>query len=350
MSYASQFKNSLHPLVAGRQLSFLDFQVISLIGAGSSGSVYHVVDKITSRDFAMKIIPARSEGGEWALREYFALREVSAAPFTVVPRGFFSDDVNYYLLTDYFSMDRVLKKDAKDGMFLEGMKDHIYFAGVNFDTLSGRKSWRPFPQRTRSVPVPLIDHSDDPRVIKTYFVHNALEPERPGSFVRFRVRLARFFGKSVKVEPTLATSTPVTVSPPAVSEASIGGGNIHRRSKKPYFFEPVDEGEGQPSAVVTDGRSTLYPEPRLPSTMREEIPSRRKSVGIRRRVSAIVDDDEPPTVGFRKLGLARSGPAVWNLAAIVLSPVMEGEEDGETEEKRGIMRSGAASWDLSSLV
>lgn len=131
----------------------------------------------------------------------------------------------------------------------------------------------------------------------------------------------------------------------------------------PMLLEPLDSGGSSltSSAPTPDNQTTLYPEPRLPSTVREEILNRRKSVGERRRFSAIVDDDRvdaiPPT-GFRGLGLARSRPAVSNLATMVLSPVMEGREDGGDREGRrhysppsvGLVRSEAAHWDLSSLA
>lgn len=529
MPYLSQSKISLSPLVAGRQLSFLDFQVVSLIGAGSSSSVYHVVDKITSRDFAMKIIPAGSENAELALREYSILREVAGAPYTVTLRGFFSDDVNYYLLTDYFPsgdihaqvdrtgkmsssqvryliaellvalehmrskmvihrdvkpanvlvdekghialadfgvsrsfggqptssgaqhppdllvttkecgtpaynspevacgqsysfetdlwsvgivmyqmlthrlpfgleeceaagwgmrdsirfvplvtrdsdkidkiafdfMDRVLKKDMKERMSLEEMKSHIYFAGINFDALPKRKSGQPFPQNvhgssTRPSPPtpPPINHSDDLRAIKTYFVHDMLKPKRPCSFARFGIRLGRFIRKSIKVF-TPPTFTPATVSLSIVSEASINVGHIQRRSRKPYFFEPLDWSEGPPPATVRNDQAGLYHEPRLPSVMREEILSRRKSVGVRRRVSVIADEervDEASRIGFRRAGFARSGPAVMDLALVMLSPVAEGEEGEEEREGKqspcglGLVRSEAAHWNLSSLA
>ena len=529
--HLSQFENSLLPLVAGRQLSFLDFQVVSLIGAGSSGSVYHVVDKVTSRDFAMKIIPTGSENVEMALREYFMLREVAGAPFTITLRGFFSDDFNYYLLTDYFPagdiyaqvdctgkmtqsqvrhfiaeliialehlhskrvihrdvnptnvlvdqeghialadfgvsrsfgekpagshvqnghnpfitstecgtpaynspevawgqaysfeadlwavgvimyqmlthrlpfglteceaagwgmddairfvpfavegsdkidkitfdfMDRVLKKDMKDRMSLEEMKNHIYFADINFDTISRRKTGRPFPPKIRcsrnapsmSTPPP-TDHSNDPCAVKTYFVDDALRPTRRHLFARFVAGLGQFVGKSINVQFWPHSSTLATSSPSAASGASTNGGMLRRRSKK-HNFEQLNQEGDSPCVVTPKGRATLYSGPRLPSVMREEIISRRKSVGVRRRISAIVDDDraeETASGGFRKPGLARSGPAVWNLASIALSPVMEGEEDGESgEEKRddgwdasGLVRSEAACWDLSSLA
>ena len=524
MSYPSQFESSPLPLVAGRQLSFLDFRVVSLIGAGSSGSVYHVVDRSTSRDFAMKIIPTGSENTELALREYFTLREVAGGPFTITIRGFFSDDANYYLLTDYFPsgdvhaqvdragkmtssqvrhliaellvalehihskgaihrdvkpgnvlvdkeghialadfgvsrffgdqrtgsgaqhspdpfvtskecgtpaynspevawgqpysfeadlwavgivmyqmlthrlpfgleecesvgwgmgdavnfmpltfrdsdkidkiafdfMDRVLKKDAKDRMSLEEMKNHIYFAGVNFDTLYKRKSGRPFPRGIHdsragqsTLTPPPINHSDDPRAVKTYFVDGVLKPKRPRFLSRFGGRLCRFVRKSVKIRFAPPIFTPVNALPSTVCEASMNGGIIHRRSKKPYFFERLDWNEGPPSAPRND-QATLYPEPRLPSVMREEILNRRKSVGVRRRVSAIADGDrvdEIHRVGFRRLGLARSGPAVLDLASIVLSPVAEGEEgEGESPYGAGLVRSEAAHWHLSSLA
>jgi len=530
MPCLSQFGSSLPPLVAGRQLSFLDFQVVSLIGAGSSGSVYHVVDNVTSRDFAMKIIPTTSENAELALREYFALREVTGAPFIITLRGFFSDDVNYYLLTDYFPsgdiyaqvdrtgkmtssqvryfiaelvialervhskrvihrdvnptnvlvdeeghvvladfgisrsfgekrngsyaqngpkhfvtstecgtpaynspevargqtysfeadlwavgvimyqmlthrlpfglgeceaagwtmgdavhfvplavedsdkidkitvdfMDCVLKKDVKDRMSLEEMKNHIYFAGTNFNTFSKRKLGRPFPPKVRdshkvpSIPTPPpISHSNDPYTIKTYFVDGVLKPTRPHLFTRFVVRLGRLVSRSVKF--TLRSSTSATRPLPTVSEASINGGNLHQRSRKPCFFEPLDWGEDSPSVTTHKGQATLYPGPRLPSVMREEILTRRKATGVRRRVSVIVGDDrtsETPPTTSRRLRLARSGPAAWNLASMALSPVMEGEEDvqgGEGKQNNisdtvGLVRSEAARWDLSSLT
>jgi serine/threonine protein kinase len=131
MSCLAHFESSLSPLVAGRQLSFLDFQVVSLIGAGSTGSVYHVVDKVTSRDFAMKIVPTGSENAELALREYFTLRGVAGAPFTITLRGFFADDVNYYLLTDYFpsgdiyaQVDSYGKDDIEPGAVLHRRVDY----------------------------------------------------------------------------------------------------------------------------------------------------------------------------------------------------------------------------------
>jgi len=520
MSCPTHFESSLFPLVAGRQLSFLDFQVVSLIGAGSSGSVYHVVDKVTSRDFAMKIIPTGSENAEMALREYFTLREVTGAPFTISLRGFFSDDFNYYLLTDYFSagdiyaqvdrtgkmssgqvqhfiaeliiavehvhsrkvihrdvnptnilvdqdghialadfgisrsfgekpagpnvqnglnpfftstecgtpaynspevawgqvysfeadlwavgvimyqmlthrlpfglaeceaagwemgdaihfvplavedsdkidkiafdfMDRVLKKDVKDRMSLEEMKNHIYFADINFDTFSKRKPGRPFPPKIRDPPnipsvstPPPIDHSSDPCAAKTYFVDDKLKPGHWQLFARLGAGLGRFVGKSIDVRFTPPSSTPETSSLSVGSEASINDVIPHRRSKKHYFFEPLSSEGGSPSMTTAKGQTTLYSGPRLPSVMREEIMSRRQSVGVRRRVSAIVDDDRAHGAapsGSRKLGLARSGPAVWNLASLALSPVMEGEEEGAT----GFVRSEAASWDLSSLA
>jgi serine/threonine protein kinase len=529
MSYLSQLESSLPPFVAGRQLSFLDFQVVSLIGAGSSGSVYHVVDKITSRDLAMKIVPTGSENAELALREYLTLREVAGAPFTIPLRGFFSDDVNYYLLTDYFPsgdvharvdctgkmtssqvryliaellvalehihskgvihrdvkpenvlvdeeghvamadfgisrsfgrqptgsgaqhspdpfvtskecgtpvynspevawgkaysfeadlwavgivmyqmlthrlpfgleeceaagwrmgdaihfvpfavkdsdqidkialdfMDRVFKKDVKDRMSLEEMKNHIYFADIKFDTLSKRKSGRPFPRKTHGssnghltlLPTP-VDHSNDPRATKTYFVDGLLRPKRLRFFMCFGARLGRFLRESVNVKFTPPTFKPVTVSPSIVSEASISVGNIHRRPKKPYFFEPLDWSDGSSPTVARNSQATLYTEPRLPSVMREEILSRRKSAGVRRRVSVIADDDrvdDIPRIGFRGLGLARSGPAVSDLASVALSPVAEGEEDEGGRQSpcprgTGLVRTEAAHWDLSSLA
>ena len=533
MPCISQFENSLSPLIAGRQLSFLDFQVVSLIGAGSSGSVFHVIDQATSRDFAMKIIPIASENAELALREYFTLREVAGAPFTITLRGFFSDDINCYLLTDYFPsgdiyaqvdrtgkmsssqvryfiaeliialehvhskrvihrdvnptnilvdeeghitladfgvsrsfgdkptgscvqsglkpfvtstecgtpaynspevarnqsysfeadmwavgvvmyqmlthrlpfglaeceaagwrmgdaihsvpftvedsdgidkitvdfMDRVLKKDVKDRMSLEEMKDHIYFAGIDFNTCSKRKSGRPFPPRIRSshtvppIPTPSpINHSSDPRTNRTYFVDNVLKPTRLYLFMRFVARLGRFVGRSA--EPTPRSFTPATALPSTVSEASINDKDLYRCSKNPFAFESLDWGEDSPPVATPKDRTTLYPGPRLPSVMREEILSRRESVGVRRRVSVIVEDDrldEVPPATFRRLGLARSGSAVWNLASMALSPVMEGEEDreieGGEEGKRNssshaasLVRSEAAHWDLSSLA
>jgi len=531
MSCLSRFGSSLPPLVAGRQLSFLDFQVLSLIGAGSSGSVYHVVDKVTSRDFAMKIIPTASENAELALREYFALREVAGAPFTIPLRGFFSDDINYYLLTDYFPsgdvyaqvdrtgkmtssqvryfvaelvvalehvhsksvihrdvnptnllvdeeghiiladfgvscsfgekrtgsyaqngsklfltstecgtpaynspevargqsysfeadlwavgvimyqmlthrlpfglgeceaagwgmadaihfvplsvedsdkidkiafdfMDRVLKKDAKDRMSLQEMKNHIYFADINFNTFPKRKSGTPFPPKVRgsrkvpSIPTPPpVNHSNDPCTNKTYFVDGLLKPTRPHLFTRFGARLGRLVGRSVKCTSRLPTSAVVSLS--TASGASINVGNTRPYSRKPYFFEPVDRGERSSSVVTPKGQTTLYPGPRLPSIMREEILSRRKSAGVRRRISVIVDDDdhvdEQPPTGSGRLGLARSGPGVWNLASMALSPVIEGEEGVERVEGErnngpdatSRMRSEVARWDLSSLA
>ena len=533
MSCLSQFRSSLPLPVAGRQLSFLDFQVISLIGAGSSGSVYHVLDKVTSRDFAMKIVPTASANAELALREYFALREVAGAPFTIPLRGFFSDDINYYLLTDYFPsgdvyaqvdhtgkmtssqvryliaelmvalehvhskgvihrdvnptnllvdegghiiladfgvsrsfgekldgsyaqngskpfvtstecgtpaynspevargqsysfeadlwavgvvmyqmlthrlpfglgeceaagwgmgdaihfvplavedsdkidkitfdfMDRVLKKDAKDRMSLQEMKNHIYFADIDFNTFPKRKSGGPFPPKVRgprkvpSIPTPSpINHSNDPCTIKTYFVEGPLKPTRPRLFTRFGARLGRLVGRSVKFTPR--SPTPATGLLSTASGASISGGNLRRRSRKSYFFEPLDRAERSSSVVMPKGQTTLYPGPRLPSVMREEILSRRKSAGVRRRMSVIVDgdcaDENPPTA-FRRLRLARSGPAVWNLASMALSPVMEGEESvervegGEGERNNSpnttsLVRSEVARWDLSSLA
>ncbi|KAF9782463.1 kinase-like domain-containing protein [Thelephora terrestris] len=494
MPHLSQFKSSPPPLVAGRLLSFLDFQVVSLIGAGSSGSVYHVVDKVTSRDLAMKIIPTGSENAELALREYSALREVAGALFTITLRGFFSDDSNYYLLTDYFPsgdvyaqvdrtgkmsssqvryfiaellialehihskwlihrdvnptnvlvdeeghialadfgisrafgdqqatgsgarhtpgifvtskecgtpaynspevaqgkpysfeadlwavgvvmyqmlthrlpfglaeceaagwemgdairfvplaiessdkidkiafdfMDRVLKKDVNERMSLEEMKNHIYFAGINFDTLSKRKSGRPFPGKVRGsrgvhlspTPTP-INHSNGLRNSKTYFLDAALKPRRPLFSKRLGVWLGRLVGHMNKAKFALPTATPATISPSTVSEASINGGNIHRRSRKPYFFEPLDWGDSSSPTATPSRQKTLYPEPRLPSIVREEILGRRKSVGVRRRVSAIVDDDradETPPTGFGGLRAARLGPTALDLASIVLS-------------------------------
>ena len=527
MPCLSQLESSLSPLVAGRQLSFLDFQVISLIGAGSSGSVYHVVDRITSRDFAMKIIPTASENAELALREYFTLREVTGAPFTITLRGFFSDDVNYYLLADYFPsgdvyaqvdrvgkmtssqvrhfiaeliialehihskkiihrdvnptnilvdeeghialadfgvsrsfgekatgshmqnpfvtstecgtpaynspevaqgqfysfeadlwalgvvmyqllthrlpfglaeceaagwdmsdairlvplvvedsdkldkitfdfLDRALKKDLKDRMSLEEMKNHIYFADIDFNTLPKRKLGRPFPSRIRDLhnvpPVPVsppINYSNDPRAIKTYFVDGVLKPTCPHLFTRCVARLGRLIGK--RANSALQSSAPAVRASSIASETSINGGNLHRRSKKPRFFEPLDCSEDPPPTVTPKGQATLYPGPRLPSVIREEILNRRKSVGIRRRVSVIVDgdtDDVPPATA-RRLGLAGSRPAVWNLASMALSPVME--EGGERVERGegnqdsspdavGLVRSTVARWDLSSLA
>ena len=530
MSRPPQSKSSLSPLVAGRQLSFLDFQVLSLIGVGSSGSVYHVVDKVTSRDFAMKIVPTASENAELALREYLTLREVAGAPFTITLRGFFSDDINYYLLIDYFPpgdiyaqvdrtgkmtpsqvryfiaeliialehvhskrvihrdvnptnilvdeeghialadfgvsrpfggkpthgpcaqnglehfvtstecgtpaynspeasrgqfysfeadlwavgiimyqmlthrlpfglaeceaagwgmsdavqfvpltiedsdkidkitfdfLDRVLKKDVKDRMPLDEMKNHIYFAGINFNTFSKCKSGRPFPQKTRGLrnapPMPTpppINHSNNPCAIKTYFTDDLLKPARPNLFTRFGAWLGRFVGKNVRF--TLRPPTPAAGSLLTASETSVDGGHLHQRSRKPYF-EPLDLGGRPPSAVTPKDQATLYPGPRLPSVMREEILSRRKSVGARRRVSAIVGDDRvewAPQTTFRRLGLARSGPAIRDLASAALSPVMEGEEEGGREEGEqnggldvaGLVRSEAARWDLSSLA
>ena len=507
----------MSPLVAGRQLSFLDFQMVSLIGAGTSGSVYHVVDKVTSRDFAMKIIPTGSENAELALREYFALREVAGAPFIITLRGFFADDVNYYLLTDYFPsgdvyaqvartgkmtssqvryliaeliaaleyvhsrriihrdvnptnvlvdeeghialadfgisrsfgekptgcyvqnslnpfvtstecgtpaynspevawgqfysfeadlwavgvimyqmlthrlpfglagceaagwgmgdaihfvplavedsdkidkiafdfMDRVLKKDVKDRMSLEEMKTHIYFADIDFDTFSRRKA-RPFPPKSRDsgnvplvLPPPPVDHSNDPYVVKTYFVDDALKPPRPRLFTRFGAWLGRFVGERIKAKFMPHSSAPAVSPLSAVSEASINDGNLHRRSRKPYFFEPLN----------SKGQTMLYPGPRLPSTMQKEILNRRNFVGVRQRVSVIVDDGAAPA-GFRRLRLARSGPAVCNLASMALSPVTEGEEDeggegGQNDSHphgAGLVRSEAGCWDLSSLA
>ena len=531
MSYPPQFKSPLSPLVAGRQLSFLDFQVVSLIGAGSSGSVYHVVDTVTSRDFAMKIIPSGSEGAELALREYLTLREVAGAPFTITLRGFFADDVNYYLLTDYFPsgdvyaqvartgkmtstqvryliaelivalehvhsrgiihrdvnptnilvdeeghialadfgiprsfgerstgpyarngpspfvtstecgtpaynspevalgqpysfeadlwavgvimyqmlthklpfglaeceatgsgigdaihfvplaiedtdkvdkiafdfMDRVLKKNVKDRMSLTEMKAHIYFADIVFDTFSKRGSRRPFPPKHQgSNGVPLfptpssIDHTDGSHTVKTYFIDGTLKPARPHLLTRFGLRLGRFVGGSIKVKFTAHSSTPATGS--TASEASINDENSHRRSREPYCSEPLSLGDSSPVATPK-GQTTLYPGPRLPSVMREEILGQGKLVGVRRRAPIVVDDDDhaggtAPT-NLRKRELTRSSPAVWDLASIALSPVMEGEEDevGVAEERwnqrphgTGIVRSEAACWDLSSLA
>jgi len=117
------------------------------------------------------------------------------------------------------------------------------------------------------------------------------------------------------------------------------------------------------SVAPPRGQTTLYPGPRLPSVMREEILGQGKLVGVRRRAHIIADDDDhaggtAPT-DLRRRELARSGPAVWDLTSMALSPVMEGEEDeaGVVEERwnqrprsTGIVRSEAACWDLSSLA
>ena len=490
------------------------------------------MDTVTSRDFAMKVIPTGSENAELALREYFTLKEVAGAPFTITLRGFFADDVNYYLLTDYFSsgdvyaqiartgkmtstqvrcliaelivalehvhsrgvihrdvnptnilvdeeghialaefgisrffsersigphaqnhpnpfvtstecgtpaysspevvrgqsysfeadlwavgvimyqmlthklpfglaeckaagwgiadtihfvpltiegtdkidkitfdfMDRVLKKDAKDRMSLAEMKAHIYFAGINFDTFSKRGSGRPFiPGYQGSDGMPLIppsspiDHSSDPRTVKTYFVDDALKPVRPRLFTRFGLHLGRFVGGNIKTKFVAHSSAPATSSLPTLSEASIDGEGSRRRSREPYFFEPLSS-EGPSPVVTPKGRTTLYPGPRLPSVMQEEILGQEKFVGARRRAPVIINDDhaggKAPT-DPRRRELTRSGPAVWDLASIALSPVMEGEEDEArvVEERRdqrlhgtGIVRSEAACWDLSSLA
>lgn len=265
-------------------------------------------------------------------------------------------------------MDRVLKKNLKERMSLEEMKGHIYFAGINFDTLSKHKSGRPFPQviqgscdRILTPALPSVGRSSDPCATKTYFVDDVLKPRRPRFFPRIGAWLGRFLSKSPEVNSTPPVFTPAITSPPTPSEASVNRGNIHRRSRNPYFPKQSDRIEGSPPVETPNSQPTLYSEPRLPSIMREEILSRRKSVGVRRRVSVLVDDNranEPPPIDSGRLGLAHSGPAVLDLASMVLSPVMEGEEDeAEREEERnwssygaGLVRSGVVRCDLSSLA
>ena len=73
----------------------------------------------------MKIIPTASENAELALREYFTLREVAGAPFTIVLRGFFSDDVNYYLLTDYFPSGDIYAQVDRTGKMSSSQVRHF---------------------------------------------------------------------------------------------------------------------------------------------------------------------------------------------------------------------------------
>jgi hypothetical protein len=95
-----------------------DFRPIRLISQGVSGKVYLVEDKVTKKNFALKVIRKRSDNLSQVVNEKDALCKVTGDPWFLSLEASIHDDTNFYLITvrlsstgltdDLFLSDRLL--------------------------------------------------------------------------------------------------------------------------------------------------------------------------------------------------------------------------------------------------
>ncbi|SRR5258708_33432305 len=76
-----------------------DFRPIRLISQGVSGKVYLVEDKVTKKNFALKVIRKRSDNLSQVINEKDALCKVTGDPWFLSLEASIHDDTNFYLIT-----------------------------------------------------------------------------------------------------------------------------------------------------------------------------------------------------------------------------------------------------------
>jgi hypothetical protein len=76
-----------------------DFRPIRLISQGVSGKVYLVEDKVTKKNFALKVIRKRSDNLSQVVNEKDALCKVTGDPWFLSLEASIHDDTNFYLIT-----------------------------------------------------------------------------------------------------------------------------------------------------------------------------------------------------------------------------------------------------------
>ena len=79
-----------------------DFRPIRLINQGVSGKVYLVEDKVTKKNFALKVIRKRSDNLSQVINEKDALCKVTGDPWFLSLEASIHDDTNFYLITVRF--------------------------------------------------------------------------------------------------------------------------------------------------------------------------------------------------------------------------------------------------------
>jgi serine/threonine protein kinase len=76
-----------------------DFRPIRLISQGVSGKVYLVEDKVTKKNFALKVIRKRSDNLLQVFNEKDALCKVTGDPWFLSLEASMHDDTNFYFIT-----------------------------------------------------------------------------------------------------------------------------------------------------------------------------------------------------------------------------------------------------------
>ena len=79
-----------------------DFRPIRLISQGVSGKVYLVEDKVTRKNFALKVIRKRSDNLSQVVNEKDALCKVTGDPWFLSLEASIHDDTNFYFITVRF--------------------------------------------------------------------------------------------------------------------------------------------------------------------------------------------------------------------------------------------------------
>ncbi|KAF8499789.1 kinase-like domain-containing protein [Russula emetica] len=82
-----------------------DFRPIRLISQGVSGKVYLVEDKVTKKNFALKVIRKRSDNLSQIVNEKDALCRVTGDPWFLSLEASIHDDTNFYLITPLYLTD-----------------------------------------------------------------------------------------------------------------------------------------------------------------------------------------------------------------------------------------------------
>ena len=79
-----------------------DFRPVRLISEGVSGKVYLVEDKVTKKNFALKVIRKRSDNLLQVINEKDVLCKVAGDPWFLSLEASMHDDTNFYLVTVRF--------------------------------------------------------------------------------------------------------------------------------------------------------------------------------------------------------------------------------------------------------
>ncbi|KAH8589752.1 serine/threonine protein kinase, AGC family [Bisporella sp. PMI_857] len=108
-----------------------DFQILKLIGKGTSGQVYQVRKKGTKRIYAMKVLPKKVIVQEAAHtvgeQNILARRAIADSPFIVGLKFSFQTLTDLYLIADYMSGGELFWHLQKEGRFNE-MRAKFYIA------------------------------------------------------------------------------------------------------------------------------------------------------------------------------------------------------------------------------